>query len=153
MVDKSALTISFYAGSLPLKIYPVALGFGGLADKQRRDDGLTPEGEFRIVQRVCRARPRAWNDLWLRLDYPLPEDAERGLRNGLITAPQHQAILATHERGEIPPRDTALGSGVGIHIGGVVPPNWTQGCIALRRADGVEIGAQVQVGTPVTIVP
>jgi hypothetical protein len=151
VVDKSDLELRFYAGERLLKTYPVALGPGGLGDKQRRDDGCTPEGEFRIVERVMRANPRRWGDVWMLLNYPLPEDAERGLAAGLIGRQQRDAIVEAAQRREVPPQDTRLGSGIGIHIGGIKPRNWTQGCIALEREDGIEVCEQVRVGTPVTI--
>ena len=151
VVDKSDLTLSLYGGDKLLKTYPIARGFGDLGDKVKRDDGRTPEGTFRIVQRVRQARLATWKDLWMRLDYPLPEDAERGLVAGIISQPERDDILRAHRRGETPSQKTALGSGVGIHIGGPEPPQWTQGCLALREADGVEVYEQVRVGTMVTI--
>jgi hypothetical protein len=151
VVDKSDLELRFYAGERLLKTYPVALGPGGLGDKQQRDDGCTPEGEFRIVERVMQPNPRRWGDVWMLLDYPLPEDAERGLAAGLISRQQRDVIVEAAQRREVPPQDTRLGSGIGIHIGGIKPRNWTQGCIALEREDGIEVCEQVRVGTPVTI--
>ncbi len=153
LVHKAALTLDFYGGDRLLKTYPIARGFGDLADKVQRDDGRTPEGEFRIVQRVRQAQLTSWQDIWMRLDYPLPEDAERGLAAGLIDRRQYRAILSAHRRGVTPPQNTALGSGVGIHIGGPEPRQWTQGCLALRDVDGAEIYEQVRIGTKVTIKP
>ncbi|HEY3397250.1 MAG TPA: L,D-transpeptidase [Armatimonadota bacterium] len=151
VVHKAALTLSFYAGDRRLKTYPIARGFGDLGDKGQRDDGRTPEGTLRIVQRVRQAQPTNWSDVWMRLDYPLPEDAERGLAAGLINRRQHDAIVSAHRRGVTPPQNTALGGGVGIHIGGPWPRQWTSGCLGLRREDGLEIYDQVRVGTTVTI--
>jgi len=151
VVAKSELTLRFYAGNRLLKTYPVALGFGGLGDKRRRDDGCTPEGEFRIVERSRQDNPRTWRDLFMLLNYPLPEDGARGVAAGLIDEEQRRAIVAAADRGRKPPQDTALGSGIGIHIGGIDPPNWTQGCIALERQDGIEVYEQVRAGTPVIV--
>jgi len=151
-VDKSEYELRFLAGDVLLKRYPVALG-PRQGDKQRRDDGCTPEGEFRIVERVVQSEPRRWRDVWMRLNYPLPEDAERGLAAGLIDREQRDAIVAAGERREIPPRNTRLGSGIGIHIGGITPRDWTEGCIALQTADGVEVAGQVRAGTRVVVRP
>jgi hypothetical protein len=151
VVHKAALTLSFYAGERLLKTYPVALGFGDLGPKVKRDDGRTPEGTLRIVQRVRKPHLVSGMDLWMRLDYPLPQDAERGLATGLIDRAQHDAIVRAHERGLTPPQDTALGGGVGIHLGGLVSRRWTAGCIALREADGVEIYDQTRLGTTVEV--
>ncbi len=151
-VDKSDLELRFLAGDRLLKRYPVALG-PGRGDKQRRDDGCTPEGEFRIVERVMQPDPRRWGDVWMLLDYPLPEDAERGLAAGLIDQGQRDAIVEAGRQGETPLQDTRLGSSIGIHIGGVSPRDWTQGCIALEAEDGIEVCRQVRVGTRVTVRP
>jgi len=153
VVDKSDLELRFYSGERLLKTYPIALGFGGLEGKQQRDDGRTPEGTFRIVKRVMRPEPTHWGDVWMLLNYPLPEDAERGLAAGLIDEDQRRAIAEAAERGDIPPQDTRLGSGIGIHIGGIEPRDWTLGCIALEREDGIEVYQQTHLGTPVTIQP
>ncbi len=151
IIDKSDLALQFYSGQVLLKTYPVARGFGDLQDKVRRDDGRTPEGEFSFCERVVQADPVSWRDVWLQIDYPNREDAERGLRDGIITRAQYRAILDAAARGDEPPDDTDLGSGVGIHIGGTNPPNWTQGCIAMAREHGVEVARNVAIGTPVTI--
>lgn len=151
VVDKSDMELLFYSGERLLKTYPVALGFGGLGDKQQRDDGCTPEGEFRIVERVMQPEVRRWSDVWMLLDYPLPEDAERGLAAGLISREQRDAIIEAARNHGTPPQDTRLGSGIGIHVGGIKPRTWTQGCIALEIQDGIEVFRQVRIGTRVTI--
>jgi hypothetical protein len=153
VVDKSDMELLFYAGDHLLKRYPVALGFGGLGDKQQRDDGCTPEGEFRIVERVMQPQIRRWGDVWMLLNYPLPEDAERGLAAGLISRQERDAIADAARTGETPPQGTRLGSGIGIHVGGIKPRTWTQGCIALEREDGIEVFRQVRIGTRVVIQP
>jgi hypothetical protein len=128
-----------------------ARGFGDLGDKERRDDGRTPEGDFYVVDRNMTDDPRRWGDVFMLLNYPQPEDADRGLAAGLIDEEEHGEIHAAAERRETPPQDTALGSGIGIHIGGIRPTNWTEGCVALEREDGIEVYRQTRVGTPVAI--
>jgi hypothetical protein len=151
VVDKSDLELRFFSGETLLKTYPVARGFGDLGDKERRDDGRTPEGDFYVVDRNMTDDPRRWGDVFMLLNYPQPEDADRGLAAGLIDEEEHGEIHAAAERRETPPQDTALGSGIGIHIGGIRPTNWTEGCVALEREDGIEVYRQTRVGTPVAI--
>ena len=59
-------------------------------------------------------------------------------------------LEAAEQRG-IPPQNTDLGSGIGIHIGGIKPANWTQGCVALERDEGIEVYRQTRLGTHVVI--
>lgn len=151
LVDKSDLELRLFSGETLLKTYPIARGFGDLGDKEKRDDGRTPEGDFHVVERKMTDHPRRWGDVFMLLDYPQPEDANRGLAAGLIDEEQHREIIEAAGRQETPPQDTALGSGIGIHIGGIRPANWTEGCVALEREHGIEVYRQTRVGTMVTI--
>ncbi len=151
LIDKSDLTLQVLIGGEVVKTYPIALGTSSLDDKQRRDDRLTPEGEFYVCQRNLKPRSRAWDAVWMRLSYPNAEDARRGLQDGLITEEQARAIERAIAAGEIPPRETNLGSGIGIHAGGIEPRTWTQGCIALQRAHAEEIYRHTRPGTVVSI--
>lgn len=89
----------------------------------------------------------------MRLSYPNAEDAQRGFRDGLIGESERDAIVAAIADTETPPRDTDLGSGIGIHIGGHEPPTWTDGCVGLARGYGIEIYEQMSVGASVRIEP
>jgi len=151
LIDKSDLTLQVLAAGETLKTYPVALGSSSLDDKQRRDDRLTPEGDFYICQRNLKPRSHAWDCVWMRLSYPNVEDARRGLEDGIITEEQALTIERAIAAGETPPRDTDLGSGIGIHAGGIEPRTWTQGCIALQRAHAEEIYRHTKLGTVITI--
>jgi len=151
LVDKSEMTLSIRSGDETLKRYPVALGTTSLARKQRRGDRLTPEGEYYICERTRIAGSRVWNAAWMRLSYPNGEDARRGLAAGIISEDQarsiERAITAQHK----PPQHTRLGSGIGIHGGGISPRTWTTGCIALQHPHAVEIYRHTWMRTPVTI--
>jgi len=151
LVDKSDLTLAIRSGKQVLKSYPIALGNDDLDDKQRRNDRLTPEGEFYICQRNLVPNSRAWDAVWIRLSYPNAEDADRGLAAGLIDEKQARAIKRATSRKRRPPQDTALGSGIGIHAGGIEPRNWTQGCVALQYADAVELYHHLPMHTSVVI--
>jgi hypothetical protein len=152
IVDKSAFELRVYSGALLLKTYPVSLGRAPHGDKVRRNDGRTPVGAFVVCETAESGEEQGWRQYWMRLNYPLPEDARRGYAQGLITAEQREAIIAAARRGETPPQDTALGGGIGLHVGGIASLTWTQGCIALREEDGAELMRCVRVGTPVTVV-
>lgn len=151
LVEKSRWMLSIRSGDEVLKSYPVALGSEDMSDKQRRDDGLTPEGEFYICQRNLIADSHAWDSVWLRLSYPNAEDAERGLAEGIITREQAEEIERAIGRHARPPQDTDLGSGIGIHAGGINPRTWTMGCIALQHPHAVEVYRHTRMRTPVTI--
>ncbi len=68
-----------------MRTYRVGLGFSPVADKQREGDGATPEGEFYVFVK----NDKSAYYLSLGVSYPNVEDAERGLRDGLITKAQY----------------------------------------------------------------
>jgi murein L,D-transpeptidase YafK len=131
-----------------VKTYRIGLGNTPAGAKQRQGDGRTPEGTFY----VCVKNPQSKYHLSLGLSYPTPADAARGLREGLVTQPEHNAIVAAHKKHVTPPWNTALGGEVFIHGSGS-GSDWTLGCIALDDADMTELFSLVAKGTPVEIRP
>lgn len=138
LVDKSDHTLSLYTNGVWLKTYHVELGDGGLADKEISGDHKTPEGTFYASERlVLDPADQYLGSRWMRLNYPNIEDAERGLRQGLIDQRTHDAIVTAINNGQIPPQNTALGGGVGVHGGSTAEmgEDWTWGCVGLENAD------------------
>lgn len=134
--------------------WPVGLGrargggsAGDAGPKVREGDRKTPEGRYRIVNR----HDRGPFTLWLGLNYPSAADAERGLREGLVSRSERDAIVAADRLGAPPPAKTKLGGDVGIHGGGAT--DWTFGCIALDDADIRALWEAVPDGTEVIIEP
>jgi murein L,D-transpeptidase YafK len=124
------------------------LGLNPVDDKKRQGDRATPEGDFYIFTK----NDRSAYFLSLGLSYPNIEDAERGLRDGLISRVQHDAIVNAIKRKAKPPQNTALGGDVYIHGNGA-SSDWTWGCVALENEDMRELFDAVNVGTPVAIKP
>lgn len=147
-VGKAARLLRLYEAGRLVKTYRVALGTSPIANKEREGDRATPEGTYFI----CLKNPQSQFHLSLAISYPGPADAERGLKAGLISAQEHQAILQAAANHQPPPWNTALGGEVFVHGGGSAP-DWTWGCVALEDADIEELYARVPVGTPITIMP
>jgi len=154
VVDISEHTLTFMVGDEVLKTYNVALGSRTAEDdKKVRGDKRTPRGEFYICQKYDKDMDEYLGTRWMRLSYPSVEDAERGLKEGIITKKEYEEILQAQKRKDIPPQRTALGGGIGIH-GGIDMKNksmGTQGCIGMSNKDVEEIYEFVQIGTPVFI--
>ena len=156
LVDKSDHLLTLYSGSTPLKSYHVALGDGGSGDKQRAGDHKTPEGKFYIAERsVLSPSDRYLGSRWMRISYPNIEDAQRGLNAGMIDQATYQKIVNAISNREIPPQNTPLGGGIGIHGGtGTYDndgDNWTWGCIGLTNPDVQEIYDYIKTGTSLVI--
>ena len=148
IVYKAERQLQFYDGEKLLKTYPIALGLNPLDDKRKEGDGCTPEGDFYI----CTKNDQSRFHLFLGLSYPNEEDAERGLRTGLISKEEHDRILQAQAPRQRPPWDTRLGGEIGIHGGGA-DAHWTQGGIALENKDIEELFLITPLGTPVKILP
>jgi murein L,D-transpeptidase YafK len=145
-VFKVAHRLELWASGRRLQSYPVGLGAAPELDKEREGDHRTPEGRLYICTRNLISKFH----LFLGLSYPQPEDAARGLKEGLVTKAQHAAILDAHRRRARPPWDTKLGGLVGIHGHGS-GSDWTWGCVALEDAAIEELWAACPLGTPVLI--
>jgi len=138
--------------------YRLSLGREPKGPKQLEGDGRTPEGDFY----VCTRNERSEFHLVPGLSYPGPADAERGVRERLITPAQARQIVEAHADRRPPPWTTRLGGAVGIH--GVKRGwgflgrwhrlfDWTNGCIAVADHEIEELWELVPLGTPVRILP
>ena len=146
VVMKSARRLELYSDGAVVRSYKIGLGLSPVEDKVRQGDRRTPEGEFYIFTK----NDKSAFYLSLGLSYPNIEDAERGLRDKLISRRTHDAIVSAIRRKARPPQNTALGGDIYIHGNGA-GSDWTWGCVALENADMKELFDAVTVGTPVTI--
>jgi murein L,D-transpeptidase YafK len=148
VVYKKARKLELYSDKQLVRTYRVGLGFSPVADKQREGDGATPEGEFYVFVK----NNKSAYYLSLGISYPNVEDADRGLRDGLINETEHAAILDAIRKKKAPPQYTKLGGLIYIHGNGS-SKDWTWGCVALENNEMKELYDAVAVGTPVTIKP
>jgi len=134
--------------------FPIALGrFEG--PKQAEGDGRTPEGRYQIVLPGRTSRFHRFIDF----DYPSVEDARAAHARGLIDDEDYGAILMAQRRGRMPPQDTPLGGGLGIHGEGERWRDasewidWTYGCIALRDEAIDFVEQRLVDGAEIEILP
>ena len=141
----STLTLSQYGRTIGQ--WSAKLGReSSTGDKKQQGDEITPSGKFY----VCTKNDKSQYYLALGLSYPGIEDAERGLKDELITQEQYDAIVEANEKGQQPPWDTPLGGAIEIHgaQGGE-----TAGCIAMTNDVMDVLWQYCNVGVPVTIGP
>jgi murein L,D-transpeptidase YafK len=148
IVYKRERKLELYSNKALIRTYRVGLGFSPVADKVREGDGATPEGDFYIFVK----NNKSAYYLSLGVSYPNVEDAERGLRDGLINKAQYNTILEANRKKNAPPQYTKLGGLIYIHGNGA-KSDWTWGCVALENEQMKELYEAVSVGTPVTIKP
>jgi len=147
LVEKSAGRLTLMDAGVVVKVYAAITG-SCPGDKVREGDRRTPEGRFY----VCYKNPDSLYTLSLGLSYPNEEDAARGLRDGLISQEQHNAIVEAIRAGGQPPWDTPLGGEIMIH-GCKNDRAGTAGCVAVSDDDIRELYPLLPEGTPVTIRP
>ena len=148
VVTKKERKLEVFDGDKLVRTYRISLGFDPVGDKEREGDGKTPEGEFYVFTR----NPKSQFYLSLGISYPGIDDAERGLRDRLISISEHDAIIEAVKNKKMPPQNTALGGLIYLHGGGT-GKDWTYGCAALADEDIRQLFNAIPVGTPVTILP
>jgi murein L,D-transpeptidase YafK len=136
------------------KTYQIALGNNPTGSKRKQGDGATPEGDYYITHKNSRSKFY----LSLGVSYPNIADADNGLKDGLITKAEHQAIVGAIRAKTKPPQNTRLGGDIFIHGGGAGKlfgsvRDWTLGCVALENEEIKELFEMIPSKTPVKIVP
>ena len=116
--------------------FRVELGTRGMFRKLWEGDHATPEGRYTIS-----AKKDVGASLYHRallIDYPNAADRR-----------DHAEAV---RRGLVPPR-RGPGGLIEIHGSGARGQDWTNGCVALSNDDVDRLFPEVEVGTPVTLVP
>lgn len=141
LIDKSEYELNIYDDDGWYATYPVVFGSKILTDKMMEGDRKTPEGNYKIVSK----RPHEkWGQIML-IDYPTKTDIQK--------------FNERKASGKLP-KGAKIGGGIGIH--GTWPrdemvvdyfQNWTNGCVALKREEMIELYSMIPIGTKVTIQP
>jgi murein L,D-transpeptidase YafK len=146
VVIKSQNLLTVYDGRRVAKRYHVISGRNA-GDKVKEGDARTPVGEFY----VCYKNPQSKYTLSIGLSYPNKEDADRGLRDGLITQAEYDTILSAMSTNDIERWwHTPLGGEIMIH-GAKNDRSGTAGCVAMSDDDIRELYPKIPEGTAVEI--
>ncbi|MBZ9685352.1 L,D-transpeptidase family protein [Clostridium estertheticum] len=145
-VYKSIRILELYGDDNLIGKFKIALGGDPIGDKIVEGDRKTPEGKYHI----CTRNDKSKYTLFLGLNYPNVEDAQRGLENGLIDELEFKEVEIKIQTGKRPNFSTPLGGAIGIHGGGTLG-DWTAGCIALSDDDIRIIWEYTKINTSVEI--
>jgi hypothetical protein len=147
VINKSQRTLGVYFDDILMKEYSISLGFNPIGDKERVHDGRTPEGIYHVSRILNRGQTNYHRALLI--NYPNVNDAEEGLKSGIISDNEYSRIVSSHRNRSLPPQRTNLGGLIEIHGGGINVsslrnPNtkfndWTSGCIALDNSNMDEL--------------
>ncbi len=154
VIDKAQKKLALLKNGIRVAEFSVAFGVDPDSDKVKTWDGATPEGLYVITYKKNDSRFHRF----LGISYPNLANAARGLARGVISLKEYKKISRAMQRfGQIP-CDTGLGSGIGIHGGGVfryfgknLETDWTDGCIALDNQDIEQVFNFCNPGDPVLI--
>jgi len=147
VVTKSANTLELFDGERHVKTYHCITGTNP-GQKMIEGDRRTPLGSFRIVYK----NPESKYHLSMGLNYPRTEDAQRGLKEGLISKAEFDQIRLAENTNGIPSWYTRMGGEIMIH-GFAEGRDSTAGCVAITNPEIEELYAICDVGTPVEIKP
>ncbi|MEQ1507969.1 MAG: L,D-transpeptidase, partial [Myxococcota bacterium] len=118
IVDRERHQLRLYVDGAAVGTFEVGLGQAD-GDKEQRGDNKTPRGPYRVVHKSTGPFDGDYADFygghWVKLSYPNPWDAARGVDQGWIGPKTRAAIEAAFWANEVPPQNTQLGSGIGLH--------------------------------------
>jgi hypothetical protein len=138
------------------------VGFGQEAGaKQVRGDNRTPKGMYFVTQKLRGEIPGPYSAFygghWIRVNYPNPWDADRGVAAGLIDARTRERIARDWAARRNTDASTRLGSGIGLHgwagewtlqeSGGRL--SW--GCVVMHTPDIAALYDRIPEGTMVVL--
>ncbi|MHB8905236.1 MAG: L,D-transpeptidase family protein [Melioribacteraceae bacterium] len=156
VVDRKNYRIELYSEKVLIKTYKAVFGKNSGTLKTSATDNVTPIGEYKI----CAIDTVSKYHKFLHLNYPNERDAAEAFKQKYIFENELNAILLSAKNKECPPKETSLGSDVGIHGIGKYNVifknlpftfNWTNGSIAVSNENIDELYSVIKVGTPVKI--
>jgi murein L,D-transpeptidase YafK len=154
LVNTDAHTLSIMDGGQVLQQYDnIAIGRGGATTHKHVRDGATPIGHYHVTE----ISSKSHFHVFIRLDYPNAEDAQRAYDEGRLDRRSYQRIQRAVRNGKPPPQNTSLGGAIGIHGLGEGDPevhadfNWTRGCVALTNEQADDLVSRIRVGMTVII--
>ena len=133
VVVKSEHKMTLYAQGVPIKVYRVALGTGGLDPKQREGDNRTPEGKYILDAKNTDSRFH----IAFHISYPSSADKARAKAQGV--SPGGDIMIHGVEK-----KYEYLGALQHDY-------DWTEGCIALTNPEIEEFAQLVSIGIPIEI--
>lgn len=135
LVQKAKRQLTTFCNQGVIKRYTIALGAHPVGDKQRKGDGKTPEGLFRIDYH----NPNSDYHYALHISYP--DEAHRKRAAALKADPGGDIFIH------------GLPNGMPTSQRHRLAKDWTRGCIALTNEEIMELARTVATGTPIRILP
>lgn len=145
----------------PSKIGDFAVSFGQAeGPKVRQGDNKTPRGMYFVVAKSTGPFEGEvgafYGGHWIKLNYPNPWDAVRGVDSGLITPERAASIRSAWTQRALTSQNTRLGGGIGLHGWASEWPDdgsrhLSWGCIVVHLKDIAHVYAALPEGAMVVI--
>ena len=135
VVDKSARKLYLYQGDVVMRSYDIALGLMPEGHKEREGDFRTPEGDYRLTNRLVES------DFFMaiQVSYPNRQDIAHARKLGVSPG----GAIMIHGQPTRPRKSAAY----------YATYDWTDGCIAVSNAAMIEIWQLTKPDTPISIQP
>jgi hypothetical protein len=160
LVDTEAYRLGFFVdGKLERTI---EIGLGQVrGPKVELHDLKTPRGTYFVIDKQRGELGGKWGAFygghWIKINYPGPADAERGLARGWIDAATAARIVEAWHARKPTPQSTRLGGGVGLHgwaseWDGRGGADLSFGCVVLHNSDMAELFDRIAIGAMIVIL-
>lgn len=160
LVHHGSRRLRYYRSGQLVKEYGIAIGQADGA-KEKRGDLRTPVGMYFVTVRSQGPFTGDYADFfgghWIKVNYPNPFDAARGVDAGWVSAEQFEEIASKWKARELTTQKTRLGGGIGLH-GWIddweadAGTNLSWGCLVMHNDDIEALYPQLPVGTMVVFL-
>ena len=163
IVKKDKYKLYIIEKGKPKKFYEIALSQDPIGGKTKLGDLKIPIGEYKICRKAKGPfdKNKWWHiylgPRWIHINYPNKYDAQIGLDNKIIKKSEYKKIINALNKNSIPPQNTKLGGGIGIH--GWTKADWkkndrnlTWGCISMHNKDIIEFYDWIDINTKIIII-
>ncbi|MBM4171147.1 MAG: L,D-transpeptidase [Ignavibacteria bacterium] len=156
VVNRMNYRVELYSNKTFIKNYKAVFGKNSGTIKTSTHDLITPLGEFKI----CYIDTNSRYHRFLQINYPNEKVAAEALKQGYLNENEFKTIQSSSKNNDCPPKETRLGSNIGIHGIGKYnfifknlpfTFNWTNGSVAVSNENIDEILSVVKIGTEVKI--
>jgi hypothetical protein len=160
IVDQARYELRRYARGVLIETKEIGLGQGH-GPKQRQGDLRTPKGMYFVIDKhrgeFTGSAAAYFGGHWIKINYPNPWDAERGLAEKLVQAPLVEKVRADWSERRATNERTALGGGIGLHgwngeWRGEGGAHLSWGCVVMHNADIAQVYEHVPIGAMVVIL-
>ena len=160
VVDTRDFTLTAWTAAGPDRAVEIGLG-QGWGPKEELGDLKTPRGAYYVVDKQKGQLGGRWGAFyggyWIKINYPGPVDAVRGLDRGWIDDATATRIIDAWQAGKLTPQNTRLGGGVGLHgwaseWDGRGGAHLSFGCVVLHNADMAQLFDRIAIGALVVIL-